>query len=87
MKRGTLVMTTSAILIMAACRPDAVVDKRIEQELSNERVRRVQAEQKAAENEKRTGTWQNAAIIAGLGGVVLLVVGAGLGSMGKRDAG
>ena len=87
MKRGALVMTTGVILIMAACRPDPVVDKRIEQELNNERVRRVQAEQKAAESEKRTGSCQSVAIIAGLGGMVLLVVGAGLGSMSKRDAG
>ena len=87
MKRGTLALATAVILIMAACRPDAAGDKQIEQELNNERVRRVQAEEKAAKNEKRTGTWQNVAIIAGLGGVVLLIVGTGLGSMGKRDVG
>jgi TolA-binding protein len=72
-----------------------------QQELNNERVLRVRAEQKAGQaeqrvvaavqkaeaKEKETGSWRNMAILAAMGGVVLLIVGAGLGSMGKRDAG
>jgi putative RecB family exonuclease len=58
-----------------------------QQELNSERIRRAQAEQKARENEKRKDAWQTAATAALTGAVLLLVVGAGLGSMSKRDAG
>jgi len=71
-----------------------------QQELNIERALRVRAEQKAGqaeqrvvaavqkaeEKEKETGSWRSMAILAAMGGVVLLIVGAGLGSMSKRHA-
>ena len=85
MRRLTMV-AFGLLLGLAGCRPD---DSKaaVQQELNTERIRRVQAEQKAGENEKRKDAWQTAATVALTGAVLLLVVGAGLGSMGKRDAG
>jgi hypothetical protein len=74
----------SAVLLLAACGSDGRPSR---QEFESERVRRVQAEQRAADNEKGKDTWQTAASLAIAGAVVLLVVGSALGSMSKRDAG
>ena len=90
----------SLLLAMPGCGADNRQQQQ-QQELANERALRVRAEQKAgqaeqrvvaavqkaSEKEKETGSWRNMAILAAMGGVVLLIVGAGLGSMGKRDAG
>ena len=57
------------------------------QDLIAERNRRVQAEQQATESEKNKETWRTAATGAAAGAFVLLVIGAALGSMSRRDAG
>ena len=90
------------LLAMPGCGADNREQQQQHQlELNTERALRVRAEQKAGqaeqrvvaavqkaeEKEKETGSWRSMAILAALGGVVLLIVGAGLGSMSKRDAG
>jgi len=76
------------LLGLAGCGPDP---RQIE--LNNERglraqaeEQKAQAEQRAAVNEKHRDAWQMAATVSIAGAVLLLVVGAGLGSMSKRDA-
>ena len=58
-----------------------------EQKAGQAEQKAVAAVQKAEEKEKETSSWRGMAILAALGGVVLLIVGAGLGSMSKRHAG
>lgn len=100
MKRAIMAAATCLLLAMPGC-GGADNQQQQQQELANERALRVRAEQKAGqaeqrvvaavqkaeEKEKESGSWRNMAILAAMGGVVLLIVGAGLGSMGKRDAG
>ena len=97
MKRAAL--AASLLLAMPGCGADNRQQQQ-QQELNNERVLRVRAEQKAGqaeqrvvaavqkaeEKEKETGSWRSMAILAAMAGVVLLIVGAGLGSMSKRHA-
>ena len=102
MKRTFMAAAMGFLLAMPGCGADnRQQQQQHQQELANERALRVRAEQKAGqaeqrvvaavqkaeEKEKETGSWRSMAILAALGGVVLLIVGAGLGSMGKRDAG
>jgi hypothetical protein len=95
MKRAA--MAAGLLLAMPGCGAD---NRQQQQELENERVLRVRAEQKAGqaeqrvvaavqkaeEKQKETSSWRSMAILAAMGGVVLLIVGAGLGSMSKRHA-
>ncbi|MCX6971263.1 MAG: hypothetical protein NTV93_14080 [Verrucomicrobia bacterium] len=102
MKRAIMAAAAALLLAMPGCGADnRQQEQQQQQELNNERILRVRAEQKAGqaeqrivaavqkaeEKEKETGSWRSMAILAALGGVVLLIVGAGLGSMSKRDAG
>jgi len=94
MKRAAI--AAGLLLAMPGCGSDS----RHQQELENERALRVRAEQKAGqaeqrivaaarqaeEKDKETGSWRGMAIFAAMAGVVLLIVGAGLGSMSKRHA-
>lgn len=75
------------LFLLPACSPPPEPQHPTQSELNAERARRVQAEQRAVENEERTAAWQKTALIAGLSGCILLFVGAALGSMGKHDAG
>lgn len=102
MKRAIMAAAAALLLAMPGCGADNREQQQQHQlELNTERALRVRAEQKAgqaeqrvvaavqkaSEKEKETGSWRSMAILAALGGVVLLIVGAGLGSMSKRDAG
>ena len=102
MKRAIMGAAAALLLAMPGCGADNREQQQQHQlELNTERALRVRAEQKAGqaeqrvvaavqkaeEKEKETGSWRSMAILAALGGVVLLIVGAGLGSMSKRDAG
>ena len=102
MKRAIMAAATALLLAMPGCGgADNRQQQHQQQELENERALRVKAEQKvgqaeqrvvaavqkAEEKEKETGSWRSMAILAAMGGVVLLIVGAGLGSMSKRHAG
>ena len=102
MKRAIMAAAAGLLLAMPGCGADNREQQQQHQlELNTERALRVRAEQKAGqaeqrvvaavqkaeEKEKETGSWRSMAILGALGGVVLLIVGAGLGSMSKRDAG
>jgi len=96
MKRAVMAAAAGLMLAMPGCG----AGNRHQQELENERVLRVRAEQKAGqaeqrvvaavqkaeEKQKETSSWRSMAILAAMAGVVLLIVGAGLGSMSKRHA-
>lgn len=85
--RRLIAVMIGLLLAMGGCQPDDSRAQTLQQELNNERNRRVQAEQKANENGKKKDTWQTVATVAVAGAVLLLVVGAALGSMSKHDAG
>lgn len=51
-----------------------------------EKQRRIEVEQKLAQQERLTNQWQITAFMLGVGCVVVLVVGAAIGSKGRKDA-
>ena len=76
-------LVLALVLMLGSC---GAAGRPSRQEFESERSRRVQAEQRAADNEWRKNAWQTAAGCAVAGGIILLIVGSALGSMAKRDA-
>lgn len=56
-------------------------------ELEQARRKAAEAEQRAAETEESRDHWQTFALFTGVGAVVLLFVGAALGSKARNDVG
>jgi len=53
---------------------------------SEEKQRRVEAEQKLVQQQQATNKWQITTFILGVGCVLLLVAGTAIGSKARRDA-
>ena len=51
-----------------------------------EKERRIETEQKLIQQQRDTSQWQGIAFILGIGCVVVLIIGAGIGSKARRDA-
>ena len=86
-----MLLTLALVLLPLACGPSgpSPEQQRIEQlelaqqRLERERQREISARQEA---EARSSRWQFLTIVAGMAGVLLLVIGAAMGARARRDA-